>query len=474
MARILVIDDDASLREVVGFILTEAGHEVLLAGDGDAGVALFDAEQPDLVLTDMKMPGREGLAVLRHVKGADGQGPTPVVVFSAYGTVEQAVEAMKRGAFHYVLKPFNRDELRLTIAQALRAGELAAENRGLRTLLRRSTARQALVYESAAMAAVAQRIRHAAPTEASVLVSGESGTGKELVARALHDLSPRWDKPFVPVNCGAIPAELMESELFGHARGAFTGAQQASEGRIRRAAGGTLFLDEIGELPLALQPKLLRVLDTHAVDPVGGDQSHEVDFRLVCATNRDLGAMVAAGAFREDLYYRIEIVHVHVPPLRERLDDVPPLWHHFSQLHAGREVATEPAVLARLAGRAWRGNVRELKNVNQRAVLLCGEGPITLRVLEETEGLAGPAALGVTTGAVGLTAGGHLAGELPAGGLSLPDLERELVVRALARCDGNKSRAADYLGIPRHVLIYRLQKYGIDAGRAPSPKEETE
>jgi two-component system NtrC family response regulator len=389
-----------------------------------------------------------------------------VVVFSAYGTVEQAVEAMKAGAFNYILKPFNRDELRLTIAQALRAGELAGENRDLRTLLRRDSTRPSLIYGSAAMERVIQRVRHAAPTDASVLVSGESGTGKELVARAVHDLSPRWDKPFVPVNCGAIPAELMESELFGHARGAFTGAQTASEGRIRRAHGGTLFLDEIGELPLALQPKLLRVLDTRTVDPVGDAVSREVDFRLVCATNRDLGALVAEGAFREDLYYRIEVVHLDVPPLRERLDDVPALWDHFSRLHAGREVATDPMVLARLADRAWRGNVRELKTVNQRAVLLCGDGPITPAVLEEAEGLGRPLRP-VASGGVGLTADGRLAGDLPAGGLSLPDLERELVVRALARFDGNMSRAAEYLGVPRHVLIYRLQKYGIEAGRGP-------
>ena len=455
MGRILVIDDDQSLRDVVGFILQEAGHEVRCAESGEEGIALFDEDRPDLVLTDMKMPGLDGFDVLRHVMAEANDATVPVIVLTAYGTVEQAVEAMKAGAFTYILKPFNRDELRLTTDQALAAGFLARENRGLRTLLRRSTARPALVYESDAMKRVVDRIQSTAPTDASVLITGESGTGKELVARALHDLSPRWDHPFVPVNCGAIPPDLMESELFGHAKGAFTGAAKAALGRIRKADRGTLFLDEIGELPLALQPKLLRVLETKNVDPVGDVRSHASDFRLVCATNRSLPEAIAAGAFREDLYYRIEIAHLAIPPLRDRLDDVPVLWGHFSILHAGREIETEADVLDRLRGMPWRGNVRELKNMNQRAVMLCPGTVITAAVLDEALAMsaAGPGASAVE---------GRILGDLPADSMSLPDLEKEVITRALAKFGGNKSRTAVYLGIPRHVLVYRLQKYELD------------
>ncbi|MBC8426053.1 sigma-54-dependent Fis family transcriptional regulator [bacterium] len=455
MGRILVIDDDQSLRDVVGFILQEAGHEVRCAESGEEGIALFDEDRPDLVLTDMKMPGLDGFDVLRHVMAEANDATVPVIVLTAYGTVEQAVEAMKAGAFTYILKPFNRDELRLTTDQALAAGFLARENRGLRTLLRRSTARPALVYESDAMKRVVDRIQSTAPTDASVLITGESGTGKELVARALHDLSPRWDHPFVPVNCGAIPPDLMESELFGHAKGAFTGAAKAALGRIRKADRGTLFLDEIGELPLALQPKLLRVLETKNVDPVGDVRSHASDFRLVCATNRSLPEAIAAGAFREDLYYRIEIAHLAIPPLRDRLDDVPVLWGHFSILHAGREIETEADVLDRLRGMPWRGNVRELKNMNQRAVMLCPGTVITAAVLDEALAMsaAGPGASAVE---------GRILGALPADSMSLPDREKEVIPRALAKFGGNKSRTAVSLGIPRPVLVSRLQKYELD------------
>jgi len=464
MTHILVIDDDQSLRDVVGFILQEAGHEVRCAESGEEGIAAFDEDRPDLVLTDMKMPGKDGFEVLRHVKQATDEATVPVIVLTAYGTVEQAVEAMKSGAFTYILKPFNRDELRLTIEQALKAGSLARENRGLRELLRRSTARPALVYESDAMKKVIDRIQNAAPSNASVLITGESGTGKELVARALHDLSPRWDHPFVPVNCGAIPPDLMESELFGHAKGAFTGALKTAEGRIRKADQGTLFLDEIGDLPLSLQPKLLRVLETKIVDPVGDARSHASDFRLVCATNRNLSEAIATGTFREDLYYRIEIVHLPIPPLRVRLEDVPVLWHHFSALHAGRDLATERDVIDRLRGLPWRGNVRELKNMNQRAVMLCQGDVITTEVLDEAFGMAA-AGLGAFTaeGRLSIGAEGRIIGDLPAESLSLPDLEKELVTRSLEKFGGNKSRTAVYLGIPRHVLVYRIQKYGLES-----------
>ncbi|MCB1150437.1 sigma-54-dependent Fis family transcriptional regulator [bacterium] len=461
MARILVIDDDRSLRDVVEWILRDAGHEVITAADGVEGIARHDAEHPDLVLTDVKMPGRDGMDVLRHIAAAGPAAP-PVIVVSAYGTVEQAVEAMKLGAFTYVLKPFHRDELRLSVEQALRARALARENDGLRTLLRRATNRPALVYVSDGMKRLLDRLAAAAASDAAVLISGESGTGKELVARALHDLSPRWDQPFVPVNCGAIPGELVESELFGHVRGAFTGAVADRAGRVAQADGGTLFLDEIGELPPDMQPKLLRVLENRSFEAVGDHRTRSSDFRLVSATNRDLGAAVGRGGFREDLYYRVGIVPLEVPPLRERPEDVAPLWEHFTALHAGGPRDTPAAVLERLRGLPWRGNVRELKNLNQRMVLLAGEGPLDAGALDEALAME-PGARRPEPDGLRVGTDGRLHGPLPDSGLSLIDLEKQVVARALRHCDGNKTRTAAFLGIPRHVLVYRIEKYGLES-----------
>ena len=377
MGRILLIDDDNSLREVVQFILTESGHEVLTAADGAEGLKLL-TDDPDLVITDIRMPGLDGMEVLRRISDSASSTPVPVIMLTAHGTVEQAVEAMRLGAFTYLLKPFAREELKLTVDQALRTQALAKDNLRLRRLLKKRAPECGLVYRSGAMAKVMDHLRRIAPNDASVLLTGESGTGKELAARACHDLSHRWDQPFVTVNCGAIPATLMETELFGHAKGAFTGAGQAAQGRIRSAAGGTLFLDEIAELPPDLQPKLLRVLETKQVDPVGGPGPVEVDFRLVCATNRDLTAAMDQGRFREDLLYRINVLQLTLPPLRERPEDVVPLWDHFTRLHGGPEIVSENKLLETLKIRPWRGNVRELKNLNQRLVLMRQQDTLTL------------------------------------------------------------------------------------------------
>jgi len=475
MARILLIDDDRNLREVVTFILAENGHEVLEAADGDAGVQLFTSEAPDLVLTDIRMPGRDGMEVLRYVRAHSTSADVPVIVLTAYGTVEQAVEAMREGAYTYLLKPFNRDELALTVQQALQLRTLARDNRNLRRLLRERGAELPLVYASQAMVHLVDQVRRVAGSDATVLITGESGTGKELIARALHDLSPRWDAPFIAVNCGAIPADLVESELFGHARGAFTGASLARQGRVRAAAGGTLFLDEIGEFPLSLQPKLLRVLETKRVDPVGESGSIPVDFRLVCATNKDLVQEVQSGRFREDLYYRLEVVRLDIPPLRERPEDIPVLWQHYTRLHGGEDIRTAPELLRRLAELPWRGNVRELINLAQRMVLM-RQGDTLEHGDLEAAGSVTPTLAPTPTPMVSssrLTEASPVAataaaqaeklpiGPLPAEGFSLPELECEVIRRALAKCGGNKSRTAAYLGIPRHVLLYRLQKYGL-------------
>ena len=459
MARIILVDDDLNLREVVGYMLAEAGHEVLPAADGAAGLALLERE-PDLVVCDIRMPGLDGMEVLRRVR-EDSALPPPVIMLTAHGTVEQAVQAMRRGAFTYLLKPFARDELLLSVEQALHAGRLERDNDALRRLLRRQQPECGLLHRSAAMARFMRDLRQAAPSDATVLLQGESGTGKELAARAVHDLSARWDRPFVAVNCGAIPGDLVEAELFGPARGAFTGAEQARPGRIRAADGGTLLLDEVSELPLALQPKLLRVLETRQVDPVGGPGPVAVDFRLVCATHRDLAGEVAAGRFREDLWYRLNVVPLVLPPLRDRPEDIPLLWEHFTLLHGGPGIGSEPDLVSALAGLPWRGNVRELRNLNQRLVLMRGGDTLTLAALHELAPHAGAIAPAAVDG-VDDDAGGLPLGPLPPGGLSLVALEKEVIRRALALCGGNRSRTASYLGIPRHVLLYRLAKHDLD------------
>jgi DNA-binding NtrC family response regulator len=479
MGRIVLIDDDPNLREVVSFILDAAGHEVASAGGGADGLALCRRRLPDLVITDIRMPEMDGMEVLRRLRGVDGKATgqeaadrlreVPVIVLTAHGSVEQAVEAMKLGAFTYLQKPFEREELLLTVEQALRTGALARDNRTLRRLLRERSGAPRLVARSAVMRTLLDQLERVAPSDVTVLITGESGTGKELVARACHDLSRRWDRPFVTVNCGALPRELVEATLFGHERGAFTGADRPRPGRIRAADGGTLFLDEIAELPLELQPKLLRALETRQIDPVGGAEPVAVDFRLVCATNRDLQTAAAAGEFRDDLYYRLAVLPLHLPPLRQRRQDIAPLWEQFTRQHAGSSVKTDPQLLQLLEQRDWPGNVRELRNLNERLLLLRSGDTLTIADLERAERLgrtgARPAP-GVSVPPAPPSpppAGGSPLPlmQLPEGGFSLTELEKEVIRRALARHGGNKSRTAAYLGIPRHILVYRIEKYGL-------------
>jgi two-component system NtrC family response regulator len=451
LSRILLVDDDRSLRGILAYSLREEGYVVEEARDGVDGLARFRESPPDLVIADLKMPRMDGLALLTEIRGEGSE--VPVIMLTAFGTIEQAVEAMKRGAFHYLAKPYNRDELRVVVRNALERTRLLAENRDLRSRLEKRAGGARLLFASKAMAFVVETIERVAPTDATVLITGESGTGKELVAQLLHQGSDRREKPFVAVNCGALPRELIESELFGHKRGAFTGATRDMPGKFRIASGGTLLLDEIAELPLDLQAKLLRVLETGEVDVLGGGGPVDVDVRLIAATNRDLAKESAGGRFREDLFYRLNVIPIHVPSLRERREDIPILWSHFvDHFGAGERIATEPELLDHLRSLPWRGNVRELANLCQRMVLLRKGGSLGLTDLP-------PEVRGEVTTAKA-EPGRYLAA-LPEQGLPLRELEKEAIREALRKFGGNKSRAAKYLGIPRHILLYRLGKYEI-------------
>jgi two-component system NtrC family response regulator len=446
MHTILIIDDDTSLRRVLEYNLQEEGYRVLTAANGAEGLALFDGEEPDLVITDLKMPGVSGFQVLSAVKERSPR--MPVMVITAFGAVETAVEAMKLGAYDYITKPFNRDELRLTVRKALEMRGLAEENRRLKEELSERAEFKSIVGISRGMEQVFALVRKVADTEATVLITGESGTGKEMVARAIHSLSSRRTSPFVAINCAAIPRELLESELFGHVKGAFTGAVRDKTGKFQAAEGGTLFLDEVGELPVELQPKLLRALQEREVEPVGATAPRKLDVRVVAATNADLEEAIADGTFREDLYYRLAVIPVHLPPLRERPEDIPLLVRHFTAKHGAPSVTFAADALATLAKYAWPGNVRELENTVERLLILRNSDSVALAELpDKVRG--------------GVRDKGGKVVNLPPEGYPLEQLEREVVVEALERCDWNQTAAARFLSIPRHTLIYRMEKYHI-------------
>ena len=442
---VLLVEDDPAGRELGQYNLSAGGYAVDLAADGAEALSRFDAARHHLVVTDLRMPGASGMKVLEHVHATAPD--VPVVVITAHGSVEAAVQAMRAGAHDFLEKPFSRDVLLITVERALAHRRLALENAALRR--KSAGVEREVVYASAVMAELLATADRVAVSDATVLVSGESGTGKELIARRLHARSPRGEGPFVAVSCAAIPAELLESELFGHERGAFTGADRARQGRFRRAQGGTLFLDEIGELPAPLQVKLLRVLQEKVVDAVGADRPREVDVRVVAATNQPLAEMVAEGRFREDLFYRLNVLQLELPPLRERPEDLEVLARHFVAAAAGhRELHLPEAVLKELSRRPWPGNVRELQNACERLVVLCEGDALRLEDLPQERA----------------SQASDEWPPLPPDGLSLVDLERRVIQRALALNQGNVSRTARYLRIPRHVLAYRLEKYGISRG----------
>jgi DNA-binding NtrC family response regulator len=448
---ILIIDDDTSLRRVLEYNLQEAGYAVATAASGEEGLVQFDEVSPALVITDMKMPGMDGIQVLKEVKARSHE--TLVIMITAFGTIDIAVEAMKSGAYDYITKPFNRDELRLTVAKALQFSGLAIENKRLKGELADRIDFRSLVGSSAAMEKVFGIVRKVADTEASVLITGESGTGKELVARSIHAGSERRNGPFIAINCAAIPRDLLESELFGHVKGAFTGAVKDKTGRFTLADGGTLFLDEVGELPLELQPKLLRALQERTIEPVGGTKEQKLDVRVVAATNLDIEQAITKGVFREDLYYRLAVIPIHLPPLRQRRDDIPLLLRHFCNKHSADKVTFDKQSLAAITGYGWPGNVRELENLVERLLIMRNTDTIT------SDDLPDKIRSNVSTTGPAQDSGTVI--NLPDDGYSLEQLEREIVVQSLERNGWNQTAAARFLRIPRHTLIYRMEKYEI-------------
>ena len=454
--RILIVDDEHNARAALRTILTEEGYEISEARDGEEGLLKLAEFSPALVLADVRMPKKDGLALLRDARE---QGSDAVfVMMTAFATVEAAVEAMRAGAESYLTKPLDVSSVLIVIEKALDRRRLQREAHGLRERVREKFRLKSMVGESAELQAVLELVRQAAPTKATVLVLGESGTGKELVAQALHEESPRKDKPFVKVSCAALSETLLESELFGHERGSFTGALARKEGRFELADGGTLLLDEIGEITQATQVKLLRVLQTREFERVGGTQTIKVDVRLVAATNRDLAAEVKAGKFREDLYYRLNVVAVTLPPLRRRKSDVPLLVNHFIEKHAqayGKDVnGLAPGTLDALLAYDWPGNVRELENAVERAVVLAKGSQLTADDLPPT--LRGPRPDRRDPGSL-----------IP--GASMPEIEREAILRTLEMVGGSTGRAAEVLGISVRKIQYRLKEYSGEAVTEEEP-----
>jgi two-component system NtrC family response regulator len=446
MKSILLIDDDDSLRRVTEYTLSKAGYRVAVAADGRAGLARFHELQPAMVITDVQMPDISGIEVLQNVK--QQRPETVVIVITAFGTVEKAVEAMRLGAFDYLTKPFSRDALCLAVEKAFAFSGLREENVRLRRELAQQQAGQELLGVSEPMQSIMAQIRQVAPSDATVLIAGESGTGKELVARALHAASERSDQPFIPVNCAAIPKDLLESELFGHVKGSFTGAVRDRTGKFAQADGGTIFLDEVGEMPIDLQPKLLRALQEREIEPVGGTP-RKVDVRVVAASNKQLEEQIADGQFREDLYYRLAVIPLEIPPLRRRPADIPLLARHFLQKHGGAGLQLTDAALELLCCYHWPGNVRELENTIERCVVLNRDkSPIDVKDLPDKFR---------QTGSVGR----DTILRFPAEGFALEELEKLAVLEALERNGWNQTRAAEFLRIPRHTLLYRMEKYAL-------------
>jgi two-component system NtrC family response regulator len=449
--NLLVVDDEDSLRRVTQVRLLQAGYATDTAKDGEEALALLSRKSYALVITDMRMPGMSGLDLLRRIRAEFPE--TAVVVVTAFGTIESAVEAIKAGAYDYLTKPIEANALLLVVERALEHLRMRQEIHALRSSLDKKYGFEQIIGKSPALLYVLDVAARAAQSDSTVLVRGETGTGKELLAKAIHFASARREHPFVAINCGAIPRELLESELFGHVKGAFTGAVAHKKGKVEIADQGTLFLDEIGELPLELQVKLLRLVQEREVEKVGGTETQKVDVRIITATHRNLRAMVEDGAFREDLYYRLAVIELELPPLRERPDDIPELVQHFfvrAKQRLGRpDMVLPQSLLPWFVGYRWPGNVRELENIIERMIVLARGNELTVDDLPpqlRRERAPQPDAFELN---------------LPESGISLEAVERELILRALQKFDWNQSQAARYLDISRKTLIYRMEKHGL-------------
>lgn len=443
---ILIADDDPGIREVLAFQLEDAGYQVLQACHGAEALKIYQEKQPDLLLTDLRMPIKDGHALLQAVLEIDPFAT--VIIMTAYASVEAAVDIMRTGAFDFLVKPFKEEEVLSTLERGMQVAQLKGENKRLRQALQ-ATQNSELQSQSSKMQLVYQQAHSIADTDANVLINGETGTGKEHLAQSIHRHSNRVDGAWIVVNCGALPEQLVEAELFGHTKGAFTGASQAREGRIASADNGTLLLDEIGDLPLSAQVKLLRFLQEGEIQAIGADTPRHVDVRVIAATHKDLHAMMKEGSFREDLYYRLSVITLHLPALRERREDIMPLANMFlgqSAASHNREPATfTPAGAKLIENFGWPGNVRQLKNLCERWALLYAKKELSSELLQAD-----------------LTSNIQSnSWELPPEGVDLAELEQQLIEQALSRTQGNKSQAARLLGISRHTLDYRLDKYNI-------------
>ena len=449
-APILIVDDDASQRRLIEFWLQEDGYRTVTAEDGKAGLRAFEQRAPALVITDVRMPGMSGLDLLGKIKGDNPD--IPFILITAFATVDDAVEALKLGATDYILKPLKADEVKLSVRRTLEQKELVDENRRLREFAGDSFRFESILAQSRRMRSILEIAAQVARRDSTVLLTGESGTGKELLAKAIHQTSLRANKPFVTVNCGALPENLAESELFGHRKGSFTGAIADRAGKFESANEGTIFLDEVGELSLPLQVKLLRVIQEREIDKVGNAHSIKVNVRILAATNRNLKNLVEDGQFREDLYYRLSVVTIDVPPLRERQEDIPLLAQHFVKQFSDRYAIpglsiTEEA-LEKLGQYNWPGNVRELQNVIERVSVLAKSNKIGVDELPpEVRSSASRIA--------------SISLKLPEEGIDLEQIEKEILLQALEKHSWNQSQAARYLNISRKTLIYRMEKFAL-------------
>ncbi|MBT7260632.1 MAG: sigma-54-dependent Fis family transcriptional regulator [Desulfobacula sp.] len=442
---ILLIDDDPSLRRVTEYNLTAKGFNVVTAASGEQGLERFETNTPDLVVTDVKLGDMNGLDILAKIK--KNAPDIPVIVMTAFGSIEMAVQAMNKGAFNFITKPFDRDTLILSCKKALELKRLRSKTKLMSSEINRLTGTEGMVTASSVMKELLEKTSRAANSEATVLITGESGTGKEVLARLIHQNSPRSNGPMVAVNCAAIPAGLLESELFGHVQGSFTGAIKDRKGHFQTASGGTLFLDEIGELATDTQVKLLRAIQEKEVQPVGSEKVKAVDIRIVAATNLDLQKRIAQGNFREDLYYRLSVIPLFIPPLRERIEDIPALVTHFlKKFDAPQDVFFSQQAQEVLKVYQWPGNIREMQNIVERCIILRKNKVIEPEDLQLL---------------VHKPPSNSFMPVIPEGGIALEDIEKSYIIKALEKAGQNRSKAARLLKIPRHVLLYRLEKYKI-------------